>query len=204
MFSVGSWFCEAYYFASRDAHKEPPVRLNPAFVLEYSPDVATKLDIAPSGLSRTACLCPSCPYYLKCLGASNIANKVCPALKAHLADVPAVPGLHKYIFETARKLDGESHGAFVKRVVQTVKLGWHLEATHPSKHFKGDESDSARETKQDERDVHEEYRKNMLERFHSEFSRDEYLEAAVSVVYSTPVLGRDETLEALSRIYPRV
>lgn len=190
---AGAAFTQAYSEASLAAHAGPTVRLDPEHVKAWSPEAAAKLDVAPTGLSRTACLCTTCPYFLKCLGDSNRPGRASPALKAHLECVPVVPGLHKYLFETGRKLAGEAAQDYLERVEKTVKLGWHLELHHPERM----ERLSLREA--GERD--EAYGKGWIKKIQSEFGEPGKLEAAVAKVAEWPVLGREETLELLALHY---
>lgn len=209
---VGNMFSEAYIRANVKSHCGPVTRLDLSHVREWSAqrglDAAKALDLDNKGLSRTACLCSSCPYYLKVLGPSNRPGKVSPALKAHLEGVPAVPGLHKAIYERFPRQPSEDLEAYVARVSELLRSCKHLDLAYP-------DVANLKKTRRPRGCVYPrklsaeeiaerilKYSEDLKGRIHCNFGAPGELEGAVRAVLSMPVLSRAETFEALDRAFP--
>lgn len=200
---VGCLFSEAYFKANVEAHRGPVTRLDISHVREWSTlhgvDAVTALDLDRKGLSRTACLCSSCPYYLKALGPSNMPGKVSPALKAHLVGVPVVPGLHKAVFERFPMDKGEELEAYVKRLSELLRSGEHLNLVHPEA-AKMAKTGLCSKTKDIAQRIMK-YSEEMRNKIYCDYNKPGELEEAVRTVLRAPVLSRSETFDALQRAF---
>jgi hypothetical protein len=200
-----------YLDALRECHQlQLAVRLDEehvrAWSSQYGVDAVAALDLDDKGLSRTACLCQGCPHFLRPLGPSNRPGKVSPVLKAHLASIPHVPGLHKAVFGLYPQLPGEPEGAYVDRVAALVRAGEHLEERHPDAEaivarirqldamFSQDKASALA-------DHLIKYKEYGVQQIRSDFGQPGQLEEAVRRVMRSPVLGRDETFRALSAAF---
>lgn len=202
VFRVGSVFSDAYMAAALAAHAGPVTRLDPESVREWSEitgvDAVKALDLDSKGLSRTACLCPTCPYYLKSLGPTNRPGKVSPALKAHLGCVPVVPGLHKAVFDLYEQVQGESDESYVGRVADLLRQGLHLEQAHPEaaklqakvKTYANAKAEAVIERI-------DTYTRDMVLKINFNYGKPGQLEEAVRAVMDMPLLGRCDAFEVL-------
>lgn len=188
------------------AHSIPVVRLSAEHVRAWSADTgvdaAAALDLDAKGFSRTACLCPSCPYYLRPLGFSNRPGRASPALKAHLRELPQVPGLHKAVLETMPKVKGESLDEYAARVADVIRQGLHLEKGHPEAKKMRAFMDRAwhREKVTAVADRLEKYPLEIVLQIERDFGGLGQLESAVLEACSSRVLARDETFSALGAV----
>ena len=199
---AGEMFLQMYFEAVRHTHAQPAVRLDAEHVAAFSAEALAALDLDCKGLSRTACMCPGCPFFLKPLGPSDRSGKVSSVLKTHLIGVPHVPGLHKALFVSYPQLPEESLEEYVPRVSNLICLGNHLDDTHPDaeriliKIRKAGARNAAATTPLARRLVnYKEYAMLQLKLFSKETGQ---LEDAVRRVLGTPVLGRVETFQVLS------
>lgn len=105
---------EAFPRASRSAHGcGPATAFAPDHVAQfrarYGVDLASLYGLTDAGLPTNACCLPGCPLYLRPLGEARGAGgrgrakreapcaELHPRLRAHLAPVGVVPGMHKTI-----------------------------------------------------------------------------------------------------------
>lgn len=138
---VTAYFLEAYIEATKKAHDGPVTRLDPEHVktwsAKYNIPAAAVLDVDKNGLSRTTCLCQTCPYYMKPMDCTKLGgtkpgkSRVSPVLKAHLEDLEQLPGLHKVLFDKFPMAPGESLDGYVARVATIVQSGDVLDLEHP-------------------------------------------------------------------------
>ena len=97
-------FVRLYAEESRRIHSEVayhvPAEYSLSLLLLTGEDVDAQLSLTPSGLSRTRCMCPSCPFFLKDLDPSRVTRKrlgMSAALASHLRYAPVIPALHRTV-----------------------------------------------------------------------------------------------------------
>jgi hypothetical protein len=85
-----------------ETHGVPAVLSAPLvdrFRAEFGRDLAADLSLTDYGLSRTACLCPACPFFGRVLGRPGRGRQGQPIMNAalvkHLALVPSIPAFHR-------------------------------------------------------------------------------------------------------------
>jgi hypothetical protein len=81
-----------FHNLSREQHRSLPVLVTKEFAAKFQAnhgrDLIAELDINDYGLSRCACMCPTCPFFAQPMG---------PKLKFHLAIFSHIKGVHRAV-----------------------------------------------------------------------------------------------------------
>lgn len=118
---------EAYPAAVAAAHAPlalaVPAEHAARFRGRYGVDPAALYGLSPAGLPTNACCLLGCPLFLVPLGAPRPGGGMHPRLRAHLAPVGVVPGLHKTVQQVPLPRAVSDRGAFLRRAPAAARNG---------------------------------------------------------------------------------
>lgn len=210
----------ARYLADLNAcHQAPLVRLDPGVVqlwtLERGLDAVAGLGVSSrTGLPLNACSCPTCPHFLVPMDYKYASGKMSPSLKAHHHGIKTIPGLHMAVFSKCQRTENETKDEYVKRVVEKIRGGGHIEWGHPSlpkitdkialhtlnMRMPGIHGERARKAVAALNEKIRSYGSSVVRKICKDFPTEAELSRAVLAVLDSKVYTQEETFAVLDKI----